>query len=540
MANEKMPIQGIERAGILFGHLVNLVTASLAMIGHALDITTTGAIRLGPQVAAVGVHHHAKRVGQFDPLEGIHVDRQVPLTNRGWHDTGQQGEVAGNHQPLNMVSVAQPQGLPDGLRHAAHAGAPGPVERWQRPVVVQVIEPGIRRHALPIDATHILTPADQLANEAFGCIERHPPLAPGFVDVVAQTTHIQKPDVERRTDARMKQVRLAFGHRVLVVTESRQAEIQKMLPQLLCLGMGHGVVETVDAPVVVAEALTHQGHHRCCDVVLREMRSERATQLPWQWLAIVAIEIPGPTCRAAVRLHEQAGSLAHATVEVLHTQLATFCGPAPEGFTGAQKTRVAKPHKRQCGITQGLLQAPLTALGQVNVGGAQGLLPSTQLTHDAAAVTLGVQLDIVHLPTPFTQGLGKMPHGAEDENDLQRMMRYVSGLPLHFRHQDRIASRVKGRQTCQVERQLVTQHQAQAHRPGYHWLVSVTGTRSGAMGPSRCPHISSCTTCCTSMHGTGGRSASNCRSSVVERTRTGCPWASLNVTGPASVRARRR
>ena len=68
-------------------------------------------------------------------------------------------------------------------------------------------------------------------------------------------------------------------------------------------------------------------------------------------------------------------------------------------------------------LAQGLLQAPLTALGQVNVGGAQGLLPSTQLPHDAAAVTLGIQLDIVHLPTPFTQGLGKMPHGAEEQDN---------------------------------------------------------------------------------------------------------------------------
>ncbi|MNT60615.1 hypothetical protein D3C72_1982070 [compost metagenome] len=77
----------------------------------------------------------------------------------------------------------------------------------------------------------------------------------------------------------MKQVRLAFGHRILVVTESRQAEIQKMLPQLLCLGMRHGVVEAVDGPVVVAKALAHQGYHRCGDPVLREMRSKRPTQL---------------------------------------------------------------------------------------------------------------------------------------------------------------------------------------------------------------------------------------------------------------------
>ncbi|BBU45072.1 hypothetical protein PPTS312_29870 [Pseudomonas putida] len=74
----------------------------------------------------------------------------------------------------------------------------------------------------------------------------------------------------------------------------------------------------------------------------------------------------------------------------------------------------------------------------------------------------------MHLPTPLTQGLGKVPHGAEDENDLERMMRHVAGLTLHFRHQNSIAGGVKGSQARQVERQLVTQYKAKAHRSGYH------------------------------------------------------------------------
>ena len=51
------------------------------------------------------------------------------------------------------------------------------------------------------------------------------------------------------------------------------------------------------------------------------------------------------------------------------------------------------PHKRQCGIAQRLLQAPLSALGQVNMRGSQGLLPAPQLANDGSAVAVIIEFE---------------------------------------------------------------------------------------------------------------------------------------------------
>ncbi|MNN52711.1 hypothetical protein D3C81_1674250 [compost metagenome] len=123
-----MPVKRIERAGIVRRAFTDFVRAVTAVIRHALYVLATGAVRLGAQVTAIGVHDHAQGIGQFNPVERVHVDRQVPVANLVWCNAGQQRKVAGHHQPLNMVGIGMFQTLADRLADAVHFGAGLPVE----------------------------------------------------------------------------------------------------------------------------------------------------------------------------------------------------------------------------------------------------------------------------------------------------------------------------------------------------------------------------------------------------------------------------
>ncbi|MNH12706.1 hypothetical protein D3C79_722570 [compost metagenome] len=118
-----------------------------------------------------------------------------------------------------------------------------------------------------------------------------------------------------------------------------------MFPELLGLFMGHGIVEPFYRPVMVTEAFADQRHDRRGDFVLGKARRERSAQPPWQGFAIVTIQVPGATHRAAIELQQKAATLAHAAVKVLHTQLATVFCPACESITRAKKPCIAMPYQ---------------------------------------------------------------------------------------------------------------------------------------------------------------------------------------------------
>src|SRR5690606_17378115 len=61
----EVPVQAVERAGLIAGGVLHPVVAVLAVVRHALDVFAAGGVWLGAQVAAIGVHHHAQGVGQL-------------------------------------------------------------------------------------------------------------------------------------------------------------------------------------------------------------------------------------------------------------------------------------------------------------------------------------------------------------------------------------------------------------------------------------------------------------------------------------------
>ncbi|MNN51730.1 hypothetical protein D3C81_1663890 [compost metagenome] len=130
----------------------------------------------------------------------------------------------------------------------------------------------------------------------------------------------------------MKQVWLALSHRILIVTEGGKTELKKVLPELLGLVMSDRVVKGIDYTVMVGKALTYQGHNCRSDRVMSIWRRDRPTQARRQSLTIVAIKIPGTSGRASFRFQQQATTLAHSPIEVLHSQVLAASGPTREGF----------------------------------------------------------------------------------------------------------------------------------------------------------------------------------------------------------------
>lgn len=79
------------------------------------------------------------------------------------------------------------------------------------------------------------------------------PLSIGRLDIGAQSPQVEQSDVERRAEAGMKEERLSAGHGVLIVAEGRQPEIEEIQPEPLGLGVGHRVIEAIQAAVVMGE-----------------------------------------------------------------------------------------------------------------------------------------------------------------------------------------------------------------------------------------------------------------------------------------------
>ncbi|GEM_PF-6284650 len=91
-------------------------------------------------------------------------------------------------------------------------------------------------------------------SETLGRVQRNAPFTVCHLDIEAQSAYIEQAHIERSADARMKQEGIAAGHGILVITERSQAEIQKVLPELLGFGVGHRVIEAIQAAVVMGEA----------------------------------------------------------------------------------------------------------------------------------------------------------------------------------------------------------------------------------------------------------------------------------------------
>ncbi|MFM1941657.1 MAG: hypothetical protein RI897_639 [Verrucomicrobiota bacterium] len=127
---EEIPVERGERTGFGAGRGGGVVRATSAVVAHALDIFAGGHIGFGGHDASVRELRHSDRIGEFDPFHGIDIDGEVPFVDGLRFHTEHEGVEPGDHEALDVMRIAEAQGLADGILQAGHAGVSCPKECW--------------------------------------------------------------------------------------------------------------------------------------------------------------------------------------------------------------------------------------------------------------------------------------------------------------------------------------------------------------------------------------------------------------------------
>ena len=106
-------------------------------------------------------------------FHSIDVDPQVPFIHGIRIYTGQQRKIPGYHQALDMVGIGVVQGLIDGMLEAIHTGVARPEKFGKRCPVIEKIGGRQIRHERPVDAAHVLTPAQYLSDKALDLLNAY-------------------------------------------------------------------------------------------------------------------------------------------------------------------------------------------------------------------------------------------------------------------------------------------------------------------------------------------------------------------------------
>lgn len=128
MADEEIPIEGGVGTGCFARGVGGIEATVFAVVAHSLDVFAGGNVGLGCHDAAVRVLGHAQRVGEFDPLDGVDIDRQIPAMNLFGFHAKKEGEKTGHHQALDVVGISVFHRLGDGLSEAMIGCVSGPEE----------------------------------------------------------------------------------------------------------------------------------------------------------------------------------------------------------------------------------------------------------------------------------------------------------------------------------------------------------------------------------------------------------------------------
>ncbi len=82
----------------------------------------------------------------LDPFVSIDIHSQVPGTHAVDIEPGQQRKIPNNHKPLNVVGIAQIEGLAQGPLQAAHVRLGIPEKIWQGAFGIESITLGVLGH----------------------------------------------------------------------------------------------------------------------------------------------------------------------------------------------------------------------------------------------------------------------------------------------------------------------------------------------------------------------------------------------------------
>lgn len=223
MAEQEVPIEGGEWACAGAGFLSWVVGTMAAVVAHALDVFSGSTVRFGGHDAAICELGHAEGVGEFDPLDGVDKDGEVPFVHRLGTNTEEEGIETGDHEALDVVSIPRVEGLADHLGEAVHRSMTGPVEVRERLVCSQSILLEILGHVEPVDAANVFSPAEDLANEPLGGGEGGFAFTPGLLCGINDFTGMEKFEVESCGNEGVVEVRFAGPHGILMIAEVRES-----------------------------------------------------------------------------------------------------------------------------------------------------------------------------------------------------------------------------------------------------------------------------------------------------------------------------
>ena len=173
VAVEKIPVERVERAG------VRSRCAPSRRSGSRRNGPTSGRYRRPTRHRASSRRRPPSanwlmpmRVRRFDPFIGVGVDRQIPVVDLVGIDAREQREIAGHHQPLDMMGV----GLVERGRDRLAACRPCRSRRSSRTTAAggraEGVAPRVVRAPQPVDAAHVFAPAEDLPDEALDGVER--------------------------------------------------------------------------------------------------------------------------------------------------------------------------------------------------------------------------------------------------------------------------------------------------------------------------------------------------------------------------------
>jgi hypothetical protein len=495
MPVQEGPVQGGERAGLGTDALGRTVAAALAVVAHAVDVLPAGNVGFAGEAAAVGVQRHAGHVGQLHPLDGVHIDRQVPVGHRARVDLRQQRELAGQHEALDVVRITVPQGLADGVAQAGHVGLARPVPGGQRALVPVVVGLAQARHLLPVDAADEFAPAQHLAHEAFHAGQRQglrSPFAVGGLDGIDHLARVDQVQVQGHRQQGVPAEGGVAPHRVLIGTEADQALVDEVGQGLQALLPGHRPDKFGQRAGVARKLALDELQDLAGGFVRLEACRRRDPAWPGLrvGLAVVSVEIPLPA-QWLVPIHEDTVLTPHLAVEVLHAPLAATTRPACKALAAAQEVGVGVPVQGHPGLGRagfdGLFKTPLARFAHMQGPWLQDLqLGSQPLVEPMAAgglFTGVVQADMDHRPAQRTQSGTEMPHGRQEQRDAGLVAPDQIGLARGLDQQDTVERRIETVQGRVAHPELVTEDQHQpAHRRWGHTgpALRQQGRRAGS------------------------------------------------------------
>ena len=362
-----------------------------------------------------------------------------------------------------MVGVGILPRLADRLCHTAHLGLSRPVELGQLAVRLHRVQVAIPGHMQPVDASDVFAPADDLADEALGAVERHVAGAVGGLRGGDHGAGTQQATIQRGRDERVEQYRRIGTHSVLPVPELGQPAFDEVGQRLLRLRRRDGKREALNATEMLAEPFGHESHDVLGDGVRGEIRRRRHFVLGRELLPVLRVEVPLFALGLGA-VHKHVILAAHVAIEELHPQRAAALGPAAKLADGAEKAVVVAdvhlaprrfvptPHVFQhapfagfgdddsCCVMAGDSAQDLAPKG----GGVGGIVETDVIDGDASGGKLG----------------GEVAHCREDQHDFLGVMADVCAFAHDLHHQHHIAgSRV--RQCREVVGELVAKDNAE-------------------------------------------------------------------------------